>query len=39
MHMHNYSSGKVGGGRRLRASPEVLGMRSCTVKLDEENPN
>jgi hypothetical protein len=22
----------------IRASPTVLGMSSCTVKLDEENP-
>ncbi len=25
-------------GPEVRASPKVLGMRSCTVKLDEENP-
>jgi hypothetical protein len=24
--------------KHLRASPAVRGMRSCTVKLDEENP-
>ncbi len=24
-------------GPEVRASPKVLGMRSCTVKLDEEN--